>query len=97
MTPEDEQHIRSLIKASVKAGTKEAVLETLQHFGVDTEDPLSMQKDFAMMRGLREGSKRAQLAAIGGAITLLLGLIGILLVNGASDALRALLGHGGDK
>ena len=98
MEQRDQEHMRLMIQEAVKAGTEQAVKQTLQLFGVDVNDPLGMQKDFAMMRRLREGSAKAQLAAIGGAITLLLGLIGILIVNGAGTAIKTLLSTvGGDS
>lgn len=55
MSVSTDEKVIYLTATQLRALVKETVEETLLTLGVDVEDPLEMQKDFKMMRDLREG------------------------------------------
>ena len=55
MSVSDNTRVIYLTETQLRTLVKETVEETLLTLGVDVEDPLEMQKDFKMMRDLREG------------------------------------------
>ena len=64
---------RLLSVSEIKEVTKEAVLETLTLMGLETDDPIELQKDHSFLRELRnthEAVKRKGLVALVGAVVL---------------------------
>lgn len=89
--PENQPVVVTL--EDLRTVTREAVEQTLMTLGVDVQNPLQMQQDFARLREWRlamDGVRRRGLKAVSG--LLISGLIAALLL-GLKEQLQHLLGR----
>jgi hypothetical protein len=68
-----------MTREEISAVVRESVLQTLTELGVDAENPLEMQKDFAHVRAWRESTeeikRKGLLTLVGILVTGLAGLV----------------------
>ena len=65
---------------------EETICRTLQHLGVDTSDPIAMQRDFAHVRGWRESTEIIKRKGLMTVVSVLIaGALGMLWMWGQDE------------
>jgi len=78
-------HIEARIEDTAERAATKALDGFFLRMGVDTKDPISMQKDFAMLRAWRESSEMIKKRGLAVAVT--------VIVTGALGMIYAALTH----
>ena len=67
----DDEHTREIAREAARA----AVPEALRTLGVDTDNPIEVQKDFATLRDIRHLWRKARNAAVWGLVIATTGVL----------------------
>ena len=89
MTDQKDNSPVILTKDEIRSLVRETVEETLTKFGVDTSDPIQLQRDSQFVRDLRKASESAKGKAIMAIVTLLVTTLLGALVIGVKAVLRS--------